>query len=233
MKVLIVQTKRGIGDGVIFLPYIVAISKKLKTPVSLLTRSSTRSNELIGNNPHIDEIIILDRDDKNNYGRHFGFMGALNLIKDLKEKKFDKSYAFNSSFRYAFITKISGIKECYHYTLGKKKNQNIIEAANSFLFKNLGEKVESNPQLFVEEKKVIEAKNKFKMNNETTHILLGVGGSGSTKRVPAEKFIEFINMLSKDKKCMYYLAAGSGNEEQKIINKIKSSENKNNCVELI
>ena len=66
MKELIVQTKRGIGDGGIFLPYIVAISKKLKTPVSLLTRSSTRSNELIGNNPHIDEIIILDRDDKNN-----------------------------------------------------------------------------------------------------------------------------------------------------------------------
>ena len=36
MKILAVQNRKGIGDMVIFLPFIEAISKKFDTPISIL-----------------------------------------------------------------------------------------------------------------------------------------------------------------------------------------------------
>ena len=83
MKVLVIQNRMGIGDLVIFLPYIFCISKTLNTPISLLVRENTKAKDLLKNNPHISEIIILDRDDKNNSGRHHGISGTINLIKDI------------------------------------------------------------------------------------------------------------------------------------------------------
>ena len=61
MKILIIQQRYGIGDMVIFLPYIHAISKKFNTPVSLLAKESSKANDMLGEDGHIDEIIILDK----------------------------------------------------------------------------------------------------------------------------------------------------------------------------
>ena len=115
MKVLVIQNRMGIGDLVIFLPYIYGISKELNAPVSLLARQNTRAKDLLKDNPHIKEVLILDRDDKNKSGRHQGFLGTLNLIKDLREKKFDKSFTFNSSTRYMMITKMAVINDRYQF----------------------------------------------------------------------------------------------------------------------
>ena len=45
MKVLVIQNRMGIGDMVIFLPFIEAISKKFKTPVSILVKESSKSRK--------------------------------------------------------------------------------------------------------------------------------------------------------------------------------------------
>ena len=44
MKVLVIQPKIGMGDMVIYLPYIHAISKKYQTPVSILVKENSRAN---------------------------------------------------------------------------------------------------------------------------------------------------------------------------------------------
>ena len=44
MKILAVQNRMGIGDMVIFLPFIEAISKKYKSPVSLLVKKSSKAS---------------------------------------------------------------------------------------------------------------------------------------------------------------------------------------------
>ena len=232
MKILAIQNRIGIGDLILFLPYVYSISKKFNIPISLLVRETTRAKQLLKNDSYIDEIIILDRDDKNKIGRHQGIYGALNLIKDLRDKKFTKSFTFNSSARYALITKLAGIKERYQYPLLEKKNQNIIETAKSFINKHLNEVVESNPKLDVDKNKILEVKKKFKIEEEYAHILLGVGASGPTKRISPEKFIEFMDLISSIKKCKFYLAAGKNKIEQEIINKILNSNHKNECVSL-
>ena len=71
MKVLVIQPKIGMGDMVIYLPYIHAISKKYKTAVSILVKENSRANQLLAEDKHIKEILILDRT-KNNSGTHDG-----------------------------------------------------------------------------------------------------------------------------------------------------------------
>ena len=232
MKVLVVQNRMGIGDLIIFLPYIYSISKEYNTPISLLVKENTRAKDILKDTPYIDEIIILDRDDKNKTGRHQGTTGVINLIQDLRKRNFTKSFIFNSSARYALIVKLAGIKNRYQYPLFNKKNQNIVETAKNFIKNSIKKNIESNPSLDIDNNKIMEAKKKYVFNEEYYHILLGVGGSGPTKRIPVEKFIKFMDIISKNKKCKFYLAAGKNKIEHEIINKIIESGHKQNCISL-
>ena len=71
MKVLVIKPKIGMGDMVIYLPYIHAISKKYQTSVSILVKENSRANQLLTEDKHIKEILILDRT-KSNTGAHDG-----------------------------------------------------------------------------------------------------------------------------------------------------------------
>ena len=59
MRILTVQNRMGIGDMVIFLPFIQAISKKFATPVSILVKENSKAIQFLQNNPAIDQISIL------------------------------------------------------------------------------------------------------------------------------------------------------------------------------
>ena len=63
------------------------------------------------------------------------------------------------------------------------------------------------------------------------NILLGIGGSGPTKRIPPKIFIEFMDLCLKNFKCRFFLASGNKNEEIEIMNEILSYH-KNLCTPL-
>ena len=42
MNILVIQNRMGIGDMVIFLPFIQAVSDKYNSPVTLLVKESTK-----------------------------------------------------------------------------------------------------------------------------------------------------------------------------------------------
>ena len=109
MKILVIQNRMGIGDMVIFLPFIEAISQKFGVPVNILVKDNSKAIQFLGENQNIDKIIILDRDNKNRNGRHDGITGFFNLISDLKKYDFTKVYIFNSSVRFNLISKIANI----------------------------------------------------------------------------------------------------------------------------
>ena len=81
MKILVVQNRMGIGDTIIFLPFIRAISKKFNTSINLLVRENSKAEQYLDETDYIDQIIILDRNNTSN-DRHDGFLGAINLMKD-------------------------------------------------------------------------------------------------------------------------------------------------------
>ena len=230
MKILAVQNRMGIGDMVIFLPYIETISKNFGFPVSILVKESSKAIQFLKDNKAIDQIIILDRGNKIKNGRHDGFIGSYNLAIDLKEYNFDKIFIFNSSFRFNLIARAAGIKKIYQYPLFKKKNQHIINSAKDFIKKELNIMTESNPKIYVKDQLIKDAKLRYRIDNEELNVLLGIGGSGPTKRIPSKIFINFIKLVTQKYKCRFFLATGKNIEEQKILHEILNTEYKDKCV---
>ena len=228
MNILVIQNRMGIGDMVIFLPFIQAIANKYNSPVTLLIKASTKAEEYTKNLNYIKKIIYLRRENKNDL--HSGLSGFFNLKNEIKKYSFDKVFIFNSSLRYRLVCKIAGIKDIYQYPLFKKKEQHIIRAAQKLLEK-IDLRVVSNPQIEINENSIQIAIQKFKILNSKMNILLGIGGSGPSKRIPADKFKKFINLITKDHECNFYLATGKNEEEQIILKDILSSH-KDLCVAL-
>ena len=121
MKILVVQNKMGIGDMVIYLPFIDAISKKFNTPVSILVKQSSKAEQFLNDSKIIEKIIILEQGNKLKNAKHQGFKGFLNLAKELQEHNFDKIFIFNSSLRFNLIARFAGIKDIHQYPLFTKK----------------------------------------------------------------------------------------------------------------
>ena len=231
MKILAIQNRMGIGDTVIFLPFIKALYKKFNSPISLLVKESSKADQYLFETNYIDKIFILERDSNNN-NRHSGILGSFNLIKDLKKNNFDKIFIFNSSLRFNLIAKFSKIPEIYQYPLFDKNKQHITDTPKKFIKDNLNLEVDEDPSIQISEKSVSEIIKKFQINKNELNILLGIGGSGPTKRIPSKIFLDVINKILMNKKCKFFLATGKNKEEQMILNEILNSKFKNFCVPL-
>ena len=230
MKILAIQNRMGIGDMVIFLPFIEAISKKFNSPVSILVKENSKALEYLEKNRYIEKILILERN--NNNSHHDGMIGSFNLAKDLKKYSFEKVFIFNSSLRFRLVCKLAGIKEIFQYPLFQKKQQHLIKTAQSFIKKELDMDIDSNPIINLENSLIENAKKEYNIESNQINILLGIGGSGPTKRIPAYKFLNFMKMSIKEHDCKFFLATGKNQEEQNILNEILNSEFKDRCTPL-
>ncbi len=232
MKILAIQNRMGIGDMIIYLPFIESISKKYNTKVDILVKENSKASEILKENNYVGEIINLDRSNKSKKGTHDGIFGSINLANQLKNYKFEKVFIFNSSLRYKLICKLASIKEIYQYPLFEKKNQHIILAAQNFLKVSIGETVKSEPIIDIDKKNISETANKFKITKNETNIILGIGGSGNTKRIPSKIFLRFMEMCENNYNCRFFLATGTKDQEQIILKDILNSKHNSKCLAL-
>ena len=223
MKVLVIQPKIGMGDMVIYLPYIHAISKKYKSKISILVKNNSRANELLLDDEHFEEILILDRT-KNQSGSHDGIKGFLKLVNEIKSKKFDKVFVFSGSLRYFFLTKLAGIKNIAQYPLLRKKD-NIVTSAKIFTENELNEIISTQPFLKIKQEKVSKAKQK--MPSEYKHICLGISASGPTKRWDIQNYLSLCKKINSYLPSKFYLAGGK--KDQELIKVILDSNIGSNC----
>ena len=210
MKVLVVQQRMGIGDMIIFLPYIHAISKKFQVQVSLLVKKNSKAEELCAEDQHIEKIIYLDRN--KNSGRHDGWLGFFNLLKDIKKKKFDKIFIFNGSLRFLLLAKLAGIRSIYQYPLFIKKN-NIVLTAKELIKNSINENISTQPIIYLNKNKNEQARIRYNFNDSFKHICIGFSASGPTKRWDVKNYIKLAEEINKIKLCKFYLAGGKNDEE--------------------
>lgn len=230
MKILAIQNRMGIGDMVIFLPYIEAVAKKYNSQVTLLVKENTKAEHLIKDNKYINEIIILKRD-QTKKSFHDGLSGFFQLVSDIKKYQFNKVLIFNSSLRYRLVCRFAGISDIYQYPLFEKENQHIVDAASNLLKNKFNLEIKSDPVINIKDENIQNIRAKFNFDDDFKNILLGIGGSGPTKRIPSKIFIEFMNLCLKNFKCRFFLATGNKNEEIKIMNEIVNYH-KNICTPL-
>ena len=206
MKVLIIQAKMGVGDMIIYLPYIHAISKKYKISVSVLVKDSSRAKELLAEDNHINEIINLEKNMD-------GIKGIFKLSKEIKKRNFDKIFIFNSSLRYNLVARLAGIKSIYQYPLFRSKD-NIVISAKIFTEDVTNEIVSTDPNLIIK-------KIDNNLNRSYKNICLGISASGPTKRWDINNYIKLAEKINEKIKCKFYLAGGKNDID--LINKFKNS----------
>ena len=223
MKVLVIQPKIGMGDMVIYLPYIHAISKKYKTAISILVKQNSRAHQLLAHDKYIDEIITLDRL-KNNSGSHDGFFGFLKLSRELKSRNFDKVFIFNSSLRYFLISKLAKIKHISQYPLFRNKD-NIVTSAKIFTEYELDTVVSTQPILNINDE--IINKEKINFSKDFKHICLGISASGPTKRWNIKNYIKVCEKINEKIPSKFYIAAGTN--DKNLVNEILKSSVGKNC----
>ena len=220
MKVLVVQQRYGIGDMLIFLPYLKALSEKNNVKISLLAKKTSRSSELFKSENFLDEIIDLNSSND-------GISGFFNLSKEIKKRKFDKIYIFNGSLRYKLLAVFAGIKSIYQYPLFTSKDI-IFQTAKVFTEPLVGKILSTEPNLLLKEEDVRGAKNTYRINEKTKNIVLGVSASGPTKRWDIENYIKLATQLSQHKECKFFIAVGK--DDLEIIDKIKKSNINSICM---
>ena len=192
--------------------------------MSILVKENSRASQLLAEDKHIDEIILLDRS-KHNSGSHDGFSGFLKLSKEIKLKNFDKVFIFNSSLRYLLISKLAGIKNISQYPLFRKKD-NIVTSAKIFTEYELGSIVSTQPELKINQESFNKVNQSF--SKEFKHVCVGVSASGPTKRWDIKNFITLCKKINERTPSKFYLAAG--NNDKELIDKFLSSEISKNCI---
>ncbi len=220
MKVLVIQPKIGMGDMIIYLPYIQAIYKKFDLPVSILVKKNSRADQILEEDQCVNEIIFLKRT-QDNSGEHDGIIGFFRLVKELRSKKFDKVFIYSSSLRYYLISKLAGINNISQYPLFRKKD-NIVTSAKIFTENEISKIISSQPTIEID-------KNKLKnLDKNYKHICLGFSASGPTKRWDLKNYIKLCEKLNDSFKCKFYLAGGKN--DKKMLEQIINSGIGSNCI---
>ena len=218
-KALVIIKSMGIGDLVILIGNIHAISKKINKPITVLAQKNTHANAILKNDPHVEEVIVLDKEE---------IKGFFNIIKKIKPKQFDQTYIFGDSIRLYLISKLSGIKNNFHYKFFSKKGKNFFKTAREFTEKTLNTKVDSQSRIYFDKKDMEAAKKKYNITDETKNIVCGISASGPTKRWDINNYIKLFENLNLKFKCKFFLAGGPDDED--LIKKVMDSSIGKNCI---
>lgn len=189
-KILVIQTRIGIGDQCIFLPCIHQIAKKNKSyEMHLLTKKRSCAKDFLKDYKFIEKIFYLP-DER-------GLKLNFSIIKLLRQNKYQKCFIMHYGIRYYLLSLLANIKKIFFYGLIKKK-ENIVERSQKSTKKWLNDKnLNFNPIIFDE--KIIRKKNQ---------ITLGIGGSGLSKKWDIEKYIQLAKLINTKKKIEILLAGG-------------------------
>lgn len=205
MKICVIQTRVGIGDLCIFLPYIQFIAKYKRSKITLITKARTQAKEILKYDPYINCIEYIDEKKNKNFF----------LYKFLKKKKFNEIYIMHFSFKFFIFSFLSGINKIYYYGFFKNK-----ESITKFINKKI------KSWLKIKEIKykcrIYEKKNN---KNNKNNIVIGIGGSGLNKKWPVINYVKLISHLNKIFKNSKFIIAG-GFDEKKDANFIRKSLHK-------
>ena len=226
MKILFIQPRVGIGDFILFLPFIKAIAEQEQnSEIYIITKKRTAADQILIYEKKI-KVIFLERNtsSKDKNGGIRGFFRLKNLIKSYS---FDKAFILHQSCRYALLCKLAGIKNILGYGRNFQflflsplifnknffnKNFNIYEEALNFTKKIINNKeFNRNAEIIItnKEKDDLNIKYKFSQNK---NIIIGIGGSGPTVKWPTNNWITLINYLNNNFTINFIIAGGRNDE---------------------
>ncbi len=215
-KTVVFHHHLGIGDLIWHLPYFEKIAKESRDgKISVVARPSTKADEILRDEPYVEEVILYDRKPRkteNRRGEHGGISGALRFASLLKRKEFDRAIIFSDRLRYGVIAMLANIKERAGYGFsplsrllfnrrgyirpykgeGNSVNHEIIAfaIAQGFADHPIPPKMHI-PERFIDEEKVV--------TSSLSHPIFAliVGASAGKKDWGIENYLELATALAK------------------------------------
>jgi len=210
---LVVQPLPGIGDAMWYLPHMRALAAQSPTKkIILLTKETSKANELLMGEEIIEHYIWLQRDRRPQAlqinQRHQGVWGSFKLANDLRMYHFETAWILHHSIFYANACRWAGIKNrightphkwCHGLThpllIDKKlpltpreKSTNLLEGQGLWLD-------HYDYPLYIIPQAQQDAQQLLHRPNNLIKVILGIGASGAEKCWPIEKFIELTKWL--------------------------------------
>lgn len=228
-KILVIQTA-FLGDAVLTLPMIQKLKENFfESSISVLCIPSTK--ELFECSPVVDEVIVYDKK-----GGQKSILSFFNLIRLIRQKRFNRIYSPHRSFRTSLIVLLSGSP----YTTGFDKASFSFVYKRSVKYLNESHEVARNLELIgintaeidwkilpiIDIPEVVQKKIKNLYSNLNTKKIAAVAPASvwNTKVYPEKYFIKLINYLVSQN---YFVVLIAGNEDaeqcQTIINQFSSS----------
>jgi lipopolysaccharide heptosyltransferase II len=102
-RILVIRTDR-IGDVVLSTPVLEAIKQRFPQSHITMTLSSYTA-EVVRNNPHLDDVIIEDHEN-----RHRGMGDFFMMVKEIRKRRFDVGILLRPTLRLALMLFLGGIK---------------------------------------------------------------------------------------------------------------------------
>ena len=214
-KGLIIQTRPGVGDFCMFLPYIQQIKEHNKDfEFTLITKKRTAAKQILKYDSSVNQIVYLE--DEILEITNSKINNFFKLLKFIKKNNFLKIYIMHFSIFWFLLAKLSGIKNIYKYGILKKNVDiylNALEQNKKWLQDNN----------LSSQTRIIYPQNNSKNNNQ---IIIGIGSSGPTKKWPTENYIDLIKRIN-NKNIKFYLAGGNNDIENQIANEIINAVKEN------
>ena len=198
---LVIIKSMGIGDLCILIANIHAISKSISKPVVVLAQKNTHAISIFKHDPYVKEVIELDK------------IGFFNIIKKIKNHRFGQAYIYSDSIRLYLISKLSNIKQIFHYKFFSKKGKNFFKTAKEFTEKTLNTEIDPQSKIYWNKNDIEEAKNKYNITSNTKNYICGISSSGPTKSWDVNKLIKLFEKLNKKTPSKFFLAGGPNDEE--------------------
>lgn len=189
-KILIIQTRVGIGDLCVFLPCIHQIAKKNKNfELHLLTKKRSCAKDFLKEDKYINKIFYLPDET--------GFKLNFSILKHIRQNKYKKCFIMHYSLRYYLLALFANVKKIFCYGFFKK-NESIVNRSQVSAKKWLDdENLIFEPKIYYN-----------KSINKSDQITFGIGGSGLNKKWNIEKFVKLARLINKKKKTNILLAGG-------------------------
>jgi len=213
---LVIIKSMGIGDLVILIANIHAISKSINKKIVVLAQKNTHATEVLKYDPHVASVIDLDK------------TGFFNTLKKIKNINCEQSYIYSDSLRLYIISKLSGIKNNSQYRLFSKKGKNFFRTAKEFTEKKLNSKIDHQSKIYWNINEINDARKKFDISNKTKNIVCGISASGPTKRWNIKNYIKLFENINNKFPCKFFIAAGP--KDENLVKEIMNSSIKEKCI---
>lgn len=228
IKTLVLQTA-FLGDAILTLPLLQELSKKrdLFGEIGVLCIENTKN--IFENSPAVNEVIVYDK-----RGQDKGIRGMLKLAAKIKELGFNKIISPHRSYRSAFLTFFTGIKDtvCFEnsslkilYRSTKEYDFGAHEVKRNLIFTGSeysGESWRILPVLNISTEVISKINEIVKTYGLNDFITIAPGSVWETKKYPVQNFIELVGYFVRSGEKIVLIGS---NSEKEICNKLEESYN--------